>query len=430
MRALILACLFAMLLGGCSGGALSVNCPEFASLRHDLPPSTLQREIQRQASADALAASQAGSAASDLDRRIHRLVRPALQRARPDAMLTTAAPGEAVLLLSGGGQWGAFGAGFLEAMHASGRLPEFVLITGVSTGALQSLFVAVDTPEAWDALIAAYSPAREQDVVNRRPEWQALFRGSIAGLRPLEQRIAEALCPDAVIDDPARPCMLDAIRALDGRKSVLLGFVNAASGKFQYVDAVEVAQLPRRRARACLTGAALASAAMPVFFEPVQIEGETYFDGGVRASVFEASVAASAKAALEIEESLNPGRPIPSEEARLPIYVVRNGPTTVEADPGIDTSGGALSAALRAEAIVVNELEVGSIAAIRLEHPSGPLRLVTADGWSSPGRACEKPPSVMFDPEFMQCLRRFGRARAASARDPWIHLSSIATAPQ
>ena len=40
------------------------------------------------------------------------------------------------LLLSGGGSYGAFGAGFLNGWTRSGTRPEFKLVTGISTGAL------------------------------------------------------------------------------------------------------------------------------------------------------------------------------------------------------------------------------------------------------------------------------------------------------
>src|SRR5436190_23359675 len=47
-----------------------------------------------------------------------------------------------VLMLSGGGQNGAFGAGFLRGWQSrtDARLPAFDLVTGISTGALQAPF--------------------------------------------------------------------------------------------------------------------------------------------------------------------------------------------------------------------------------------------------------------------------------------------------
>jgi hypothetical protein len=339
-----------------------------------------------------------------------------------------------VLMLSGGGQWGAFGAGFLDQLRIRGALPNARFITGVSTGSLQSLFVSIGTAEAYAQLLAAYAPASESEIVDRGGFLRVLFKGSMAGLDPLRRRIEAALCPDTIVDDASRACAIDALKAMrgpDGRqlRFVLIGFTEAASGKFQYVDVVELAQLPRREARTCITGVALASAAMPVNFEQVQINGVTYYDGGTRASVFEANVAASARRVAERRRNV-PGHapsPPPAREPLIPIHVVRNGPTTVVADPDIDEDAGPIPAAERAEAILVNQLEVTSIAMIRVEHPTGTLRLVTADGYADV--PCDKPTDgTMFSPGFMQCLTRFGRTKADAA-SPWIDLSNLPVRP-
>jgi hypothetical protein len=318
-------------------------------------------------------------------------------------------------------------------MRLNGTLPDATFISGISTGALQALFVSIGTPEAYAALLQAYAPATESEIVDRGGFLRVVLTGSMAGLKPLRARIETALCADAIIDDPRKPCAIDALRAMmgpDGKqtKYVLIGFVEAESGRFQYVDVVELAQLPRREARTCITAAALASAAMPVNFQPVQINGVTYYDGGVRASVFEANVAASATA---VSEEPAPGE-TPSPARRrvplFPIYVVRNGPTTVAPDPGINGKGGAIDAAMRAESILVNQLEVSSIAVIRIEHPVGPLRMVSADGYKEV--PCDKPGGgVMFAPEFMKCLTRLGRTKA-NGPHPWIELSNLSLRPR
>lgn len=425
MRTALFGALLLGLLGGCAArGPMTIDCPPFAALRHDLPMTPIEREIhgvgQR---AMGLQAQE-----SDLEQRLD----AALGGQRPQANDGRPPRPPAILLLSGGGQWGAFGAGWLNQLHKDGRLPRFTFITGVSTGSLQSLFVALDTPDAYDALIHAYSPAKESDIVDRGPKWQAVVSGSFAGVKPLRRRIEAALCPDDVIDDPLRRCRLDDLRDLAHRKAVLIGFVHAASGKFQYVDAVEVAAQPRRVARACLTGAALASSAMPVSFEQVRINGESYYDGGVRASVFEAGIAAATQAVIDARNAMleASGQPLPppGSDPVLPIYVIRNGPTTVDTLARVDTDADALTAAERAQAIVVNQLEVGSIAAIRIEHPVGTLKLATANGWDTRG-GCTRPPGVMFDPVFMACLRAWGASKAGAVDDPWINLSPIAVSP-
>ncbi len=46
----------------------------------------------------------------------------------------------AMLVLSGGGSAGAFGAGFLSGWSKAGTRPDFKIVTGVSTGSLQATF--------------------------------------------------------------------------------------------------------------------------------------------------------------------------------------------------------------------------------------------------------------------------------------------------
>lgn len=374
MKALTLI-LSALLLSGCATrGALSVDCGNFAEVRHAPIPSELERTIT----------GGGGGLVDPASQRIRiRLEELFTTSADPAALTVGPAPERAVLLLSGGGQWGAFGSAFLKQLHESRRLPDFPVVTGVSTGALQALFVAIGDDAAYEELIRNYSPAREKDVVSRNAKPLAAITGSFAGLKPLRRRIEQALCPDPA---GGEPCLLDRIKALQAsKKMVLIGFVEAASGKFHYIDAVEVAnRLDRSKARACLSGAALASAAMPVFFQQVRIDEKTYYDGGVRQSVFEAGVATEVEAAavVALAGGLAPSdTDQPGSHGVLPIYVIRNGPTALKPTEAADRKADALTAAERAEAIVVNELEVGSIAALRLAHPTGAIRLITADGY-------------------------------------------------
>jgi len=69
-----------------------------------------------------------------------------------------------VLSISGGGQNGAFGAGFLKGWRESGRRPEFDVVGGVSTGALLATHALLGT-EADDAkLEEMYTQVTKDDV--------------------------------------------------------------------------------------------------------------------------------------------------------------------------------------------------------------------------------------------------------------------------
>ena len=193
----IFAALALMMLAACStSGPIRFACAEFdkagatgAALRHRLPPSPLEAEIHGDDSADmAAAATELTAPPTPLQSLLDRKLTP---DRRDQRRLS-------VLLLSGGGHWGAFGATYLKTIADKGELPDFDAVTGVSTGGLQSLFVALGTPEAMAAMERNYSPARESDVVDRHPQWQAAIRGSMAGLKPLRRKIEAALCPDGV----------------------------------------------------------------------------------------------------------------------------------------------------------------------------------------------------------------------------------------
>ena len=441
------AAAIALTASGCATrGPISMQCPIFDSVVTALPPSPLERDIQSDAAdpASALAGRSLKDAAPKPDPLgdVFRLV-----QSRPKPMETpekglpahTRPPPIEVLLLSGGGQWGAFGAGFLQQLQASPQAIDPQIITGVSTVGLQSLFAAVGTAQAYAAMTKEYSPARQSDLVNANPALLAAITGSMAGIKPLRRAIERALCAGG---DPARGCPMIADLAGTPRQ-IRIGFVEAKTGQFLIANvnkmadyaaaAVTAGTLARadanRVARDCLTGAALASAGMPLFFQPVRINGKIYYDGGVRQSVFLASVAEAAAKSM-----LAPG----GHAAAAPtFYVIRNGPTQLlgkDGKPGgdveIDTDYRAITAALRAQSVIVNQVEIGSIAALRLFHPQGTINLATADGypdWTDAAGGkyqCVKGKQRFFNPDFMACLRALGRAKAARPK-PWIAMRAL-----
>ena len=449
-----------LLLGACAtrGPIVITDCPDFATyavpLRGDILTAAIQRDSVPPKAGGAVEAATAAAGSADVppdSDALDLLLEDALYRAEtagsaafvvpaadcPGADAPAPVPG--MVLLSGGGQWGAFGAGYLKRLHECGKLPQSTFISGVSTGALQSLFLAgASHPKHADAMLArlaaSYAPAREDLIVDRGPQWTAVITGSVAGMAPLRHRIEEALCPRADGQPGQGDCdesgMLELL-ANDATPPTLMGFIDAQTGEFRFVDIRTLAKLGGRTAQQCIVGAALASAAVPLFYQQVRVGERAYMDGGVRQSVFEATIAERA-ALLAARRAAQSGGGAP---AILPLYVVRNGPTIVDEDLDISGQADALHSALRAQGIMVNALEVGSIAALRLRFPEGPANLVTADGWDlgrEPGvPACDKKlhdgrerSGQMFNPTFMKCLQRFGAAKA-DRQEPWITLPTV-----
>ena len=441
----LLLMVFALLVSGCATrGTIDIDCPRFDTavngadpFRTPLPPTALERDIL------GLPGEPAQQFASDpiVERQADRLAQ---------VLMSARGPGDSVpeinvLLLSGGGQWGAFGAGFMNRLAERGEFPEFRFVTGVSTGGLQSLFVSAgllagqssDQLPYRERMLRQYSPQRESQIVNRNPQLLAIVTGSMAGLRPLRRKIERALCPN--FETTGQCSMIDHIA--NSPMDTLIGFIDAEDGRFYYADVRRIAAAPDLsplQRQQCITGAALASAAMPAFFQQVRINRRTYYDGGVRQSVFaDFTRMVAERAVQQAHGQLNLAAPPLSPqqiENLLTLYALRNGPTSLRSDEGANNTTNVIDAALRAEAIVVNQLEVGSIAALRLQHPRRDLFFRSADGWEAfpfhdealGTRTCgqRKDRGVMFDPDFMQCIMAYGDHIARGA-EPWRTLRPI-----
>lgn len=435
-------------LAGCTTTPINVACDPFRSqFTKPVPRSETLAEIQLDVPSPA--ALKSARTKADVADDYSKL----LALSMPDTESLHGKTDEAVLALSGGGQWGAFGAGYLRQLQQDGKLPRFRLVTGVSTGALQALFVGANQgaagmagkpgdPRFLDRLADEYAITDERDVVYRRGEISGALRGAIAKLDPLRLKIEKALCGVAPAD-PKTPgdCQLIAALAADGAPVVMLGFVEARTGEMQAVNVSAIAQaatkgqMTAKEAQQCITAGALASVAMPLFYQQVQVtskepgaagksETVTYYDGGVRQSLF-------------LFETLSTLDQIDGKAAGAtarPVYMIRNGPTTAKVEEESNRRLNGLKTAKRGYSLLVNQSEVSAIETIRLRDSQPVMKLATADGYDatfkdpvSGERICIRPEGeVMFDREFMECLQALGRSKAVSKGsrpEGWITLT-------
>jgi len=177
-------------------------------------------------------------------------------------------PGEHidVLILSGGGPKGAFGAGFLQSWDH----PYFDVVTGVSTGALIAPFAFVGTDDMLDEVVNLYRRPKNDWVVSRT--WTALFRGtSFFDVSGLHRDIR------ATADQE----LLEAVAARHEKSGLLLiGTTDLDLGLVRVWNATKLADEGNLRR---FQDVLLASAALPGVFPPVEIEDQLYVDGGVAA---------------------------------------------------------------------------------------------------------------------------------------------------
>ncbi|WP_191229266.1 patatin-like phospholipase family protein [Aurantiacibacter xanthus] len=191
-----------------------------------------------------------------------------------------------LLALSGGGDKGAYGAGFLNGWTQSGTRPEFSIVTGVSTGALIAPFALLG-PGYDDDLTAAYTGITPDDIYQPRFPLAIPFSSSAATTRPLERLIAR-FATDAVIDAVAEQHRL-------GRR-LFVGTVNLdrPGNAIWDMGAIAASTAPGRYD--LFRRIMLASSSVPVAFPPVLIEtqvdghaiSELHVDGGTIATLLAA----------------------------------------------------------------------------------------------------------------------------------------------
>ncbi len=97
-----------------------------------------------------------------------------------------------ILSLSGGGQNGAFGAGFLIGWRESGKRPEFDIVSGVSTGALLATHALLGTPADDAKLEEMYTQVSKKDIYRTKGVFGMLSgTDSLTDTAPLRSLIAK-----------------------------------------------------------------------------------------------------------------------------------------------------------------------------------------------------------------------------------------------
>ena len=218
------------------------------------------------------------------------------------------------LALSGGGANGAFGAGLLCGWTASGKRPNFRIVTGVSTGALIAPMAFLG-PQYDDTLKKYYTTIRTKDIFDVQGVFgifPILFGESYASTKPLENLIAELL-DEKALEAVAR-------EHAKGRR-LYIGTTDLDAQRFMVWDMGALASSGNPNALKLFRKIMLASASIPAVFPPVYFTvevnrkkyDEMHVDGGVIAGVF-----GYGKLFGDTDEISQQKRP-------CSIYIIRNG---------------------------------------------------------------------------------------------------------
>jgi predicted acylesterase/phospholipase RssA len=194
-------------------------------------------------------------------------------------------PPVSFLAISGGGDNGAYGAGFLNGWTAAGTRPEFKAVTGVSTGALIAPFAFLG-PKYDYVLEKVYTQTSQKDIFKKRGMIKgALFGDAMADTRPLANVIASYVNQQ----------LLDEIAAEYAKGRILLvGTANLDSLEPVIWNMTAIAASKDPNAIPLFRSILLASASIPGAFPPVMIDvnlngthyQEMHVDGGTMAQVF------------------------------------------------------------------------------------------------------------------------------------------------
>jgi hypothetical protein len=289
------------------------------------------------------------------------------------------------LVLSTGGEEGAFGAGFLNGWSQSGTRPQFAAVTGVSTGALMAVY-AFAGAKYDEELHANYTTITASDIfeVGATPE-------SLTDTWPLGQLINKRVTPELLADV--------ASEHQKGRRLFVMT-TNLDAGRTVVWNMGVIAARGDEAALKLFRQILLASASVPGVFPPVYIRVEAngrafeemHADGGVNGPLF-----------FGPESYLLPG-----SAKRLPatsLYVIVNGKLTADFYmPERNTAailGRSITLALKTGGRL--ELLLAGLAAQRAGIGFN-LTYVDSD-FDQVGRG-------LFDPTYMNALYDYGVAQA------------------
>ena len=216
---------------------------------------------------------------------------------------------------------------WLAALREGQRLPEFDVVTGISTGSILATFAFIgDAGGEWRATASATKRQLLTPIARSRPDGsmspfellRVVRRGAVADLRPLRDVLLEEINPAV---------MRQVAEARRQSRRLYVGAVDVDTGQAVAMDLTQMAwdyvnialgggaaeTDAQRTLRTCYVDAIVASSSAPLAAVPVFIDNSMYVDGGVRFGMFADDVIAGA------------GRASKTNRRRTEFFVIANG---------------------------------------------------------------------------------------------------------
>src|SRR5262245_52800384 len=213
-----------------------------------------------------------------------------------------------ILIISGGGDWGAFGAGFLKgwqqvpAQHPLAK-PAFTAVTGVSTGTLIAPFAFLGDAQSIDEIVTLY----------RNPESDWVKQRGILYFLPNHISFAEVPGLEREMRNHITLTMLRRIAqaGADGRL-LAVNTTDLDTGMSRVFDLVAEAQHAAASGQVDrVHNIMLASAGIPGAFPFRMIDDELYVDGGVTGNIIYGGRIAEEDSLPALWQHAYPTLPIP-----------------------------------------------------------------------------------------------------------------------
>src|SRR3954466_8304468 len=219
------------------------------------------------------------------------------------------------LIVSGGGDWGAFGAGVLKGwgkVKGDQARPEFDVVTGVSTGAMIAPFAFLGDDDSIERIVQLYRHPREDWVRSRGLMFFMPNNPSFYSLPGLEREMRKSLDRK----------LIERIAAEAGNgRNLLVNTTNIDLGDMQAWDIVgeskaALAKGDEERVYAIL----LASAGIPAIFPARDIGDYLYVDGAITGNILYGGRGAEQDSFPARWRAAHPKTPMP----RLRYWVIFN----------------------------------------------------------------------------------------------------------
>lgn len=303
-----------------------------------------------------------------------------------------------ILILSGGGDYGAFGAGFLQGWGAVKdpvmHRPTFDVVTGVSTGALIAPFALLGDETSYERITKLYR--------NPKADWAALRdmlfflpgRESFMSTKGLRRDLEQEVDADVI--------RRIAQAETEGR-TLSIGTTNLDLGVQHPWDlTAEAKKFVERGKPGRFYDILMASAAIPAAFPPVVIDGALYVDGGTTGNILYLNATHPDDSPVGMYKKRYPGFPTPKFRYWVVINNQLGGEARIIQPTWVSITEASVSTAIRASTIGSLRQLMLQAALLKHEGLDVEFRYISIpDDWRAP-----KP--GIFIKETMESLAELG----------------------